>query len=68
MEWAFWAIYRLRRGRGKASADLFWKDGYRCVCGEKISYVRVYTRVGFIDWKVQCPRPMTQERHTLVNV
>ena len=34
----------------------------------KISYVRVCTRVGFIDWKVQCPRPMTQERHTLVNV
>ena len=35
VEWASWAIYRLRRGRGKASADLFWQDGYRCVCGEK---------------------------------
>ena len=28
MEWVFCSIYRLGRGRGKASADLFWKDGF----------------------------------------
>ncbi len=62
VEWASWSIYRLRRGRGKASADLFWQDGYRCACGEKPWWGSLTGKFNVLGLD------MTQERHPWVNL